>query len=105
MGKQAVEEISETQGPESFKRWLLGDPESEDEGKQIGLLNLRGFSIRNVAREAKISAASIYGYIAGHKRPTPNNLHRLCKALDVPYQEGLKHIKPSKMGRPFKTGN
>lgn len=89
--------------PRAFKLWLLGDPSSEDGEKQIGMLNRRGLSVQELAASAKLSATSIYGYIANSKKPTPENLRKICVALSVPYAEGQKYIKTSKTGRPFKV--
>lgn len=94
---------TQVNNPETFKKWLLGDPEARDEKAQIGLLTLRGFSIAELSRESRLGVVSIYSYISGRRRPTPETLRRVCDALHVPYSEGLKHIKPSKMGRPFKN--
>lgn len=88
---------------DAVKYWLLGDPRSEDEQARIGMLNLRGMSIADLGRTARLSSASIYKYLSGKSFPTEENLQRICTALHVPYAEGAANCRVSKVGRPFKN--
>lgn len=67
-----------------------------------GLLEKRALSVEQLARKAGITRTSVYFYISNKKRPTPETLRRICAALDVTFEEGLRYCTPSKVGPPFK---
>jgi transcriptional regulator with XRE-family HTH domain len=68
-----------------------------------GLLKERGLSVERLARAAGLSRTSIYFYIVNKKRPTPESLHRICAALQIPFDEGLSYCTPSKVGPPYRN--
>jgi transcriptional regulator with XRE-family HTH domain len=65
-----------------------------------GLLKKKGLSVESLARAAGLSRTSIYFYIENRKRPTSDSLHRICAALQIPFDKGLSYCTPSKVGHP-----
>ena len=63
---------------------------------------VRGLSLRAVAEPAKISTAYLQKLEGGEvTTPSPHILHRLAKALDIPYatlMEQVGYVVPEKKG-------
>jgi transcriptional regulator with XRE-family HTH domain len=80
----------------NIKLWLLGDPDKEIEG----LLTKRNISVEQLARAAGLSRHAVYLYINDQRRPSTEAMRRICNALGVPHEEGLRQYVPSRLGRP-----
>lgn len=65
-----------------------------------GLLTLRGLSVERLARASSITRTAVYFYIDGKCRPTHATLLRMCRVLEVSYEEGVKYCTPATVGRP-----
>jgi len=51
------------------------------------LLLIKGFSQRSLARKAAISEPYIYQIISGDRNPSGKTANRICKALNVDFED------------------
>lgn len=65
-----------------------------------GLLLLRNMSIEDLARASNLTRTTIYNYINGEDWPTAPSLRRICEALDIAFEQGLRYCTPVEPGRP-----
>ena len=66
----------------------------------VPLLEQKGLSLENFAREVGVSRASIYFYMTDKTRPTSVTMKKMCDVLEVPFEEGLAQYTPRPVGRP-----
>jgi transcriptional regulator with XRE-family HTH domain len=66
-------------------------------------LNRVGLSKEQLAHRAGISRTSVYRYIYDSDRPSEDTMLRICRVLEVPFEEGLRQYTPKKNGRPLGT--
>lgn len=86
-------------------RALLLGGEGAPEYAPQGLLEMKNFSVEKLARLSGVTRTSIYHYMSNKRRPTPETLSSICATLDIPYEEGLAYITPSKIGSPGKSAH
>lgn len=75
-----------------IKQWLLPK------------LDTKGVSVEQFSREVGISRAELYFYFADKHRPSEQVMARICHALNVPFEEGLRQYTPRRNGRPRGSG-
>jgi DNA-binding XRE family transcriptional regulator len=59
-----------------------------------------GLSPEQFANQVNVSRTSIYAYISDKSRPSEQTMSRMCRLLNVPFEEGLAQYTPKKIGRP-----
>lgn len=63
-------------------------------------LRARQMSVEQLARRSGLSRATVYFYMTDKNRPSSNAMAKLCHALGVSVEEGMKQYTPRKAGRP-----
>lgn len=63
-----------------------------------------GLSIEMFARKVSLSRAQLYRYFTDLSRPTTQTMARICRALHVPLEEGLRQYTEKTNGRPKGSG-
>lgn len=81
-------------------RALLIGGEGSPEYAPEGLLALRRMSVMQLARKARVTRTAVYNYINGVNRPTAPVLRKVCEALGVLFEEGLRYCDPAPVGNP-----
>lgn len=69
--------------------------------QQISKLEM---TVERFAWQSKVPRTSLYVYINGSTKPSTRAMAKICKALGVPLEEGLRQYSPTKMGRPVGSG-
>lgn len=59
-----------------------------------------GLTIEQVAHRTGVSRTAIYEYLADDSRPSEDTMLRLCRVINVPFNEGLAQYVPKQNGRP-----
>ena len=83
----------------NLRAFLLGGEGTPTHAPQ-GLLALRGMTVEQLARAAKLTRTAIYSYIEAKCTPTVPTLRRICEALGAQFQEALNYCTPVPIGRP-----
>jgi transcriptional regulator with XRE-family HTH domain len=60
----------------------------------------RGWSVEKLANHSGISRTAVYRWMYDDDRPEEETMLKVCRALDVPLEEGLRQYVPKKKGRP-----
>lgn len=55
-------------------------------------------SVEQLAHRTGVSRTSIYRYLYDQDRPTEHTMVKMCRALDVPFEEGLRQYTPRRIG-------
>lgn len=55
------------------------------------------------AHRVGVSRTTIYRYLYDMDRPSEGTMLRICRVLDIPFEEGLRQYVPKKNGAPFGT--
>jgi transcriptional regulator with XRE-family HTH domain len=69
--------------------------------RQIKRIGLRK---EQFAHRVGVSRTTIYRYIYDMDRPTEDTMLKMCRVLDIPFEEGLRQYVPKKNGRPAGGG-
>lgn len=59
-----------------------------------------GLTVDKLANRSGISRTAIYKWMYDEDRPTEDSMVKLCHALGVNLQEGLREYVPKRNGRP-----
>ena len=57
------------------------------------LLRRSGLMHKDVAKKIGVSRSAVLGYASGIRKPNPETIKKLCKALDCTYEELLGPIE------------
>jgi len=60
----------------------------------------RELSVEKLSVLSGISRAGVYFYMNDTYRPTESTMKKICDALGVPFEEGLRQYTVRKTGRP-----
>jgi len=66
----------------------------------LPILESRGLSVEQLANSTGVTRASIYHWLTDRNRPRTQAMARICRFLNVPFEEGLAQFTPRKYGRP-----
>jgi transcriptional regulator with XRE-family HTH domain len=61
-------------------------------------------TVEQIAHRVGISRTMMYEYLTDDARPNEDTMLKLCRVLNVPYEEGLAQYVPRKNGRPRGSG-
>ncbi len=71
----------------NIKEWLLP------------LLDQKGMSVEQLARQVDLTRAAVYLYFQDKSRPTDDRMRMICDVLGVSHDEGLRQFTPRLPGR------
>lgn len=64
------------------------------------LLDRRGMSVEDLAKNIGVWRATIYFWFEDKTRPDAQTMARVCRVLNVPLEQGLSQYTPKPLGRP-----